>query len=268
MDRHGEEALLKGMESAARVAGEIMLEAKDIRRQADIKGNHANFVTAYDKRVQEELFRLLGALLPEASFVGEENGADAVTDTSRTGYAFCVDPIDGTSNFMTGYRPSMTSIALLEDGAPRIGAVYNPYDDLMFTAVKGRGAFENGVPIRSSREPLARSLVSFGTAAYNAEYTAPTFDMCRYYMPRCIDLRRSGSAAWDLVTLARGDTGLFFEMKLSLWDYAAAGLIAMEAGCRLTDIAGREFTWPRESSVLCASEGVAKEDYLYPGVLK
>ena len=250
---------------AARAAGRIMLEARDIRSRASGKEGHANFVTEYDRQVQDMLFARLSKIVPEAAFIGEENGADRVGEDSRTGYAFCVDPIDGTSNFMTGYRPSMTSIALMKDGRPYIGVVYNPYADLMFTAVKGQGAFENGMRILSSPEPLSGSLVSFGTSPYNSEYTEKTFDMCRYYLPRCIDLRRSGSAAWDLAMLARGDTGLFFECSLGLWDFAAPGLIATEAGCVLTDIEGKELSWRGRSSVMCASRGVAREDYLYPG---
>ena len=250
---------------AARAAGRIMLEARDIRSRASGKEGHANFVTEYDRQVQDMLFGRLREIVPEAAFIGEENGADKVGEDSRTGYAFCVDPIDGTSNFMTGYRPSMTSIALMKDGRPCIGVVYNPYADLMFTAVKGQGAFENGKRIQSSPEPLSGSLVSFGTTPNDFDYTEKTFDMCRYYLRRCIDLRRSGSAAWDLAMMARGDTGLFFEYRLALWDFAAAGLIATEAGCVLTDIDGKDLTWRGWTSIMCASRGVAKEDYLYHG---
>lgn len=253
--------LLSGMEAAARAAGKIMLEAGDIRSTVTAKEGHGNFVTAYDKRVQAYLFDALSALLPEAEFIGEEDGADAFTEADRRGYAFCVDPIDGTTNFMTGWRPSVTSIALLRDGAPFLGVVYNPYQGMMFTAVRSGGAFLNGAPIRSSDEPLSQSLVSFGTAPYQPELAERTFALCAEYLPRCIDLRRSGSAAWDLCSAAMGTIGLYYEMRLQLWDYAAAGLIAQEAGCRLTDMDGKALPWDGPSSMLCASRGVAKEDY-------
>ena len=161
--------LLAGMEAAARAAGRIMLEAGDIRANTMEKEGHANFVTTYDKRVQAYLSGALGELLPEAKFIGEEDGAGTFTDEDRRGYAFCVDPIDGTTNFVTGFRPSVTSIALLRDGAPYLGVVYNPYHDLMFTAARGEGAYCNGEGLRSSDEPLSSSLVMFGTAAYNPE---------------------------------------------------------------------------------------------------
>lgn len=255
------EKLLSGVEAAAREAGRIMLDAEDIRGTVTQKEGHANFVTAYDKRVQEYLFGALSALLPEARFIGEEDGADVFTEADRHGFAFCVDPIDGTTNFMTGWRPSVTSIALLRDGEPFLGVVYNPYQDMLFAAARGKGAFLNGAPIRSSDEPLERSLVAFGTAPYQPELAERTFALCAEYLPRCIDLRRSGSAAWDLCCAAMGTVGLFYEMRLQLWDYAAAGFIAQEAGCRLTDMDGAPLPWDGPSSVLCASRGVKRKDY-------
>jgi len=254
-------ALIAGIEAAARHAGRIMLDAENIRANTTAKEGHANFVTVYDKRVQAYLFAALGKLLPEAHFIGEEDGADAFTEDDRHGYAFCIDPIDGTTNFVTGFRPSVTSIALLRDGLPYLAVVYNPYSDTMLSAVRGGGAQCNGKPIRSSDEPLSRSLVMFGTAPYMPEMSERTFAICADYLPRCIDLRRTGTAAWDLCNVAMGTVGLFFEMKLQLWDFAAAGLIATEAGCRITDLSGDALTWDGPSSVICASRGVAKEDY-------
>ena len=254
-------ALITGIENAARQAGKIMLDAENIRANTTAKEGHANFVTVYDNRVQAYLFDTLGKLLPEARFIGEEDGADAFTEDDRHGYAFCVDPIDGTTNFVTGFRPSVTSIALLRDGLPYLAVVYNPYSDTMLSAVRGGGAQCNGKPIRSSDEPLSRSLVMFGTAPYMPEMSERTFAICADYLPRCIDLRRTGTAAWDLCNVAMGTVGLFFEMQLQLWDFAAAGLIALEAGCRIADLTGGALTWDGPSSILCASRGVAKEDY-------
>ena len=188
--------LLEGIVSAAREAGAIMSDAGHIRETVAAKEGHANYVTAYDKRVQKLLFARLAVLLPEARFIGEEDGADIFTEEDRHGFAFCVDPIDGTTNFMTGFRPSVTSIALLRDGFPWLGVVYNPYQDMLFTGIRGGGAFLNGKAIHSSAEPLSRSIISFGTAPYYPEYAAETFALCAYYLPRCIDLRRIGSAAW------------------------------------------------------------------------
>ena len=259
--------LLAGSEAAAREAGAVMLNAGDIRSGMAEKEGHGNIVTAYDKRVQALLFQRLRALLPEAQFIGEEDGADSFPPEARRGWAFCVDPIDGTSNFLTGLRPSVTSIALLHNSQPFLGVVYNLYWDMLFSAVRGGGSLLNGKPVRASDEPLSRSLVAFGTAPYYPEQAEKTFALCAWYLPRCLDLRRSGSAAWDLCTVAMGAAGLFYETRLQLWDYAAAGLIAQEAGCRLTDMTGAPLTWDGPSSILCASPGAVKEKYLPPSFL-
>ena len=259
------ETLLQAVTDAAREAGRIMRSADRIAESVSAKDGHANYVTEYDKRVQTYLFSALSKALPEAAFIGEENGADAVTEESRRGWAFCVDPIDGTSNFVMGYRPSVTSIALLRNGTPFLGVVYNPYADLMFSAVRGRGARLNGTPILSSPAPLAQSLICFGTAAYYPELAHRTFRLCEYYLPRCVDLRRSGAAAWDFCTAAMGSIGLFFELRMNLWDYAAGALIAEEAGCRVTDIDGLPLAYDGPASILCASRGAAREAY-FPDV--
>lgn len=253
--------VLEGAALAARQAGKIILEARDIGSTVSEKEGHANFVTEYDKRVQEYLFREMMRLLPGARLIGEEEGADAFSDLD--GYAFCIDPIDGTTNFIAGYRPSVTSIALLEDGRPLLGVVYNPYTDELFSALRGGGAWRNGKPVISSELPLSRSLVLFGTSPYHPELNRRTGDLCAQYLSRCVDLRRSGSAVWDLCCVACGQAGLFFEASLRLWDYAAAGLICQEAGCLLTDMTGAPLRFDvLASSCMAASRGVRKEDYL------
>ena len=254
--------LLELIKSAAKEAGKIMLSASEISPETDEKQGHANFVTSYDRRIQEYLFKALHELLPDAHFVGEEEGKDQFLEADRKGYAFVIDPIDGTSNFIARYRPSVVSIGLFKDGAPYLGVVYNPYDDVLCYAVKGEGAFWNDEPMHSSKLPLSRSLVGFGTSPYYEELSKKTFDYASRYLAKSIDLRRSGTAAWDLSLAAKGVTGLFFELKLSLWDFAAGALIAQEAGCTVTDIEGNPLRWDGPSSVLCASEGAAKDDYI------
>ena len=250
------------IEAAALKAGEIMLSADRIKAATDEKSGHANFVTEYDRKVQEFLFEELARILPEASFVGEEDGAERFREEYRTGFSFVIDPIDGTTNFIKAYRPSVTSIGLLLDGKPFIGVIYNPYQGVLYSAERGKGAFRNGTPIRSSEEPLAKSLFSMGTAPYYEELTARSFRIAEQYLHRTIDMRRSGSAAWDLCLLAEGVTGLYYELRLGLWDFAAGAVIAEEAGCVITDIDGNPLTYDGPSSVLAVSAGVAREAYL------
>lgn len=250
------------IEAIAIEAGKIMLSADSIQAATDEKSGHANFVTKYDKKVQEFLFAELARVLPEASFVGEEEGAESFREEYRKRYAFVIDPIDGTTNFIKAYRPSVTSIGLLLDGKPFIGVVYNPYQGIMYSAERGKGSYRNGIRIHSSEEPLARSIFSMGTAPYYEELTARSFKIAEKYLHRTIDMRRSGTAAWDLCLLATGITGLYYELKLGLWDFTAGAVIAEEAGCVLTDIDGNPLTYDGPSSVLAVSSGVARENYL------
>ena len=253
---------------AAYDAGEIMKSAPSVVAFEKSKTGHANFATEYDNRIQEFLQEKLSSILPEAHFVGEENGKEVFLPEYEKGYTYVVDPIDGTSNFMKSYRPSVTSIAVLKDGRPHIGVVYNPYTDEMYSAEAGCGAFLNGQRFLSSDEPLSDSLTAMGTAPYYAEEVSHSaFMIGSWYLQRCIDIRRSGTAAWDLCMVAAGHLGLFFEPWLCLWDYAAAGCILTEAGGLITDLYGDDLSWRGASSIAAASRGVRKEDYLPPAEL-
>ena len=240
--------------SAAREAGNIMTSA--VRPKVMEKSGHANFCTETDEKVQAFLIGRLSEILPDASFLGEEDGKDTFTSKMNDGYCFVIDPIDGTSNFIYAYRPSVVSIGLLKDGAPHIGVVYNPYDDMVFSAVAGEGAFLNGEKIMSADTPLSDSLAVFGTAPYYTELQERTFEIAKNLLPLCVDLRRSGTAAWDMCCVAMGRCNLYFELKIQIWDYAAAALIATEAGCYVTDIDGNPLSYKGPASAIVRSRGV------------
>lgn len=230
-----EEQLLQEMISAVRACGAIILNADRTKSGIDEKAGHANFVTMYDKKVQSELQTKLLAILPEAVFVGEEEDVHA---SVADGYAFIVDPIDGTTNFIKDYHTSAISVGLAKDGKRYMGIVYNPYLDEMFTAVKGQGAFLNGNPIHVSNQPLEKGVVIFGTAPYYEDLAKKSFEMAYQYFCKSLDIRRSGSAALDLCNVAAGRAELFFELRLCPWDYAAGSLIVEEAGGVVTKIDG------------------------------
>ena len=185
-----------------------------------------NLLTEYDLKVQAILQQKLKEILPEASFFGEEGEHNY----HRDGYCFVCDPIDGTTNFVKGCNFSSISVALLKDGKPVLGVVYNPYVDEMFTAEKGKGASLNGQPIRTTQDCLADSLITFGTGVMDLSEIGDVFDYAKKCFMAAIDVRRCGSAALEICNLACGRIGYFFEFKLSPWDYSAAVLIAQEAG--------------------------------------
>lgn len=228
--------------------GEIILEATDIQRKTHLKEGRGNFVTEYDSKVQAMLKEKLLTLLPEAAFFGEEDEADK-TDISK-GYAFIVDPIDGTANFTRGLDHSCISVALAKDGYPIKGVIYNPYKKETYYAERGGGAFCNGEPIHVSDKSLEEGLVFFGTAPYNVELTNTTINMLSRYFLKTQDVRRSGSAALDLCTIACGKAELYFEMILSPWDYAAGALIVEEAGGIVSRPDGAPLTFDKKQAVV------------------
>ena len=224
---------------AQREAAEIMLGASKEIAARD-KTDRRDLVTVYDGQVQELLIRRLSEALPEAKFFCEENDRQ---DDLMAEQLFIIDPIDGTMNFVHHLNHSAISVAYTHFGRVEAAAVYNPYVDEMFSAVRGEGAFLNGRPIRVDPAPLGETVICFGSAPYNPELTERTFELARRSYLTGLDVRRQGSAALDLCSVAAGRAGAYFELSISLWDYAAGALIVSEAGGQVTRIDGSPLPW-------------------------
>lgn len=242
-----EKELYQEIEKIVHGCGAIMLSASHVDQKMRQKSGRGNFVTEYDSRIQAVLEERLLELVPGAAFLGEEDQMDH-TDISQ-GYAFIVDPIDGTANFARGFCTSCISVALALDGCPILGMVYDPYREETYHALKGQGAYLNGERISASRRTLAEGLILFGTAPYQEELTRRSFEVAYRYMSRAEDLRRSGSAALDLCAIACGKAEFFFELSLCPWDYAAGALIVEEAGGIVGDLQGHPLTYDRRQTV-------------------
>ncbi len=243
--------------AVVRRGGDIIRLADDAERGVTSKEGHANFVTRYDTAVQNYLQGELLKILPGAAFIGEEGDHK---ETLANGYAFIVDPIDGTTNFIKNYRKSCVSVALAKDGEIMMAAVYNPFSNEMFFAEKGKGAYLNDKPLHAAEGPLSAELVGFGTSPYYDELRDETFELAKYLQARSLDLRRSGSAELDLCDVADGRIGLFFELRLSPWDYAAGALIVTEAGGKIAKIDGSDVSFAEGGSVV-AGGPQAFEDF-------
>lgn len=228
-----------------RAAGEIVLAAHDVLAQTHEKSSAADLVTDYDLAVERFLKEKLPPLMPGAIFFGEEEVKNA--DPTK-GWAFIVDPIDGTTNFVRGLRQSAISVALARDGQVEYGVVYDPYRDEMFSARRGGGAFLNGRPVRVSTRPLAEGIFGMGTAIYDREYIRATMRVAEQLFRRSCDFRRMGAAALDLCYVACGRYEAFFEYILSPWDYAAASLLVTEAGGFVSTMDGRPLDVTRRGS--------------------
>ena len=227
--------MLETIIDIVRQAGEIVLSARDIGSRTREKTSAADLVTEYDLAVEQFLKEKLPPLVPGSIFFGEEEAENA--DPSR-GWAFIVDPIDGTTNFVRGLQQSAVSVALAKDGALEYGVVYDPYKNEMFSARRGGGAFLNGAPIRVSDRLLDQGIFAMGTALYRPEYFQRTMRLTEQLFHRSCDFRRMGAAALDLCSVACGRTDAFFEYSLSPWDYAAGSLIVIEAGGAASTLEG------------------------------
>lgn len=148
---------------------------------------------------------------------------------------------------------SAISVGLALDGERYMGVVYNPYLNEMFTAIKGKGACLNGEPIHVSSEPLCNGIVLFGTAPYYEELNRKSFEMAYDYFKKALDIRRSGSAALDLCSVAAGRAEVFFELRLCPWDFAAGSLIVEEAGGKVTTAEGGQLTLCAPCSMLATN---------------
>jgi len=221
------ESLQPGVARIAREAGRIILGFGEFR--VEEKEGHANFVTTVDCAVQDYLSGALSELLPGSCFIGEEQENDALTDAPT----WVIDPVDGTCNLIHNYRQSAVSIALLVSKQPVLGAVYQPYTDELFFAIKGRGATLNGEKISVSSHPFSRALTCFGTSPYHPALAERSMKLALGFLLHTADIRRSGSAALDLAYVASGRQEIYFEMTLKPWDFAAGALLVTEAGGRL-----------------------------------
>lgn len=239
------------IQSLVRDCGQIMLNANRESILIDSKAGSANFVTEYDKKVQDALKKGLKQILPEAVFLGEEGIENTF---SNKGMYLIVDPIDGTTNFIKDYHTSCISVGIINDGIKAAGVVYNPYLNEMFYAIKGEGAYLNDKRIHVSDEPLSNGIVLFGTSPYYEELNEKSFEMAFDYFKKALDIRRSGSAAIDLCSIAAGRAEVYFELRLSPWDYAAGSLIVEEAGGIVTTVEGGELCFDKTCSVLARNK--------------
>ncbi len=241
--------MLEIIKQTVKEAGKIILSAHNQENAVTAKEGKKNFVTKYDVAVQDYLFKELGKAFPDVTFIGEESE----NNLSDNGLRFIIDPIDGTTNFMQDYRCSCISVALCEGNDVITAVVYNPYTNELFSAEKGKGAFLNGEKIKVSERPLSDGLALFGTSPYHPENTDDTFVLLRKVFDLSRDIRRSGSAAYDICTVACGRCEVFFEKCLQPWDIAAGTLILKEAGGIALNYEGREISFSSPEDVVFAN---------------
>ncbi len=232
-------ALMNVMVGAARKAGRSL--ARDFgeveQLQVSLKGP-ANFVSAADTRAEEILHKELARARPGYAMLLEEHGE--VEGADRT-HRFIVDPLDGTTNFLHGIPHFAISIALERDGELVAGLIYNPANNEMFTAERGKGAFLNDRRIRvAARTELADCVIVTGIPHRGKPGRELFVHEMQAVMTASAGIRRTGAAALDLAWVAAGRFDGFWERNLRAWDLAAGIVILREAGGFVSDADGKD----------------------------
>src|SRR5713226_6039462 len=209
--------MIKAAQKASRALKRDFGEVENL--QVSLKGP-ANFVTAADRRAEEILRQELAHARPGYSFLGEEGGLREGADKT---HRWIVDPLDGTMNFLHGIPHFAISIALEREGTIVAGIVYNPANDELFTAERGKGAVVTCALPHPSRGDVALT---------RKEHMA--------VQDKVAGLRRFGAAALDLAWVAAGRLDAYWERNLSPWDMAAGIALVREAGGFVSDLDGGE----------------------------
>lgn len=244
--------LVRIVESAAR----MMLEGKRGAMGTKLKTSRRDMVTQYDAKIQETLVEVLPKSFPGVGFLCEEGEGLKQTD----GLRFIIDPIDGTSNFVHGTGCSACSVAMVDGNDPIMGVVVNPFTNEVFAAERGKGATLNGEAMPKMQDvSLADSLVCIGSSLYFPNLYQQTMDLLSRRGKEFNDIRRDGSAALDCCYTADGRYGLFFEMTLAPWDYAAGSLVALECGAHVSRMDNTTLTYGERNSVLIGAPTAVEE---------
>jgi len=239
----------------AREAGGLLL--RHFRQPLEITyKRRSDLVTEVDRKSETLIVERLRAYFPGHAIVAEEGGGQ------KTGSDYCwfVDPLDGTTNFANGFPIFAVTLGLAYRGEVVAGVVFDPTRDELFTVERGAGAFLNGQRLHvSNNGDLAECLVATGFPPF-----ATNHDLNVEFYFRFTELthgiRRAGSAALDLCSVAAGHFDGFWELKLNPWDKAAGTLLVAEAGGQVSGITGRPFNLLGDD--IFASNGLVHDQML------
>jgi myo-inositol-1(or 4)-monophosphatase len=236
MEEHMDDAraLLDLASEAARRAGALLLERFERpARGVSTKSTPTDLVSDADRDAENLLVRMVEAERPDDGILGEEGGGK----TSESGLRWILDPLDGTVNFLFGIPVWCVSVAVEDRDGTLAGVVHDPTRAETFTALRGGGAQLNGEGIEvSDQSELATALIGTGFA-YDLHARGVQASLLSRVLPRVRDIRRAGSAALDLCSVACARLDGFYEASMEAWDKAAGALLVTEAGGRISELA-------------------------------
>jgi len=234
-------------EKAAKKAGKILVrdfgEIENLQIQSKGVGD---FVTNADLKIEKVLINTLKYYYPDASFLTEEQGSIKGSDET-----IVIDPIDGTSNFIHGIPFVAIIIGRILNEEITDGIIYNPILNDFFWASKGKGAWYNNKRLRvSKRNILSNCIIGTGLPFGNRIYEKYLNEIDSVSR-NIAGLRRLGSAGIDLAYVAAGKLDGFWEKNLNIWDVVSGVLLIREAGGKVTNIDGKD--WSLKSREILAT---------------
>lgn len=212
------------IELAVRAAA-IHREGRERGFEIDEKSAAGDLVTGVDRAAERAIVEGIVASRPDDAILGEE-GADR---EGTSGVRWIIDPLDGTASFVLGYPGYSVSIGVEIDGRPSVGVVVDALGRRTEGAI-GQGAFRGGRPARpTGRTTLEGAVIATGFGYEPAMRVAEAWTLARL-IDRVADIRRSGSAAFDLCAVACGEVDAYYELHLAPWDIAAGRVIVEASG--------------------------------------
>lgn len=230
--------------SAASSAGKYIFQSASKINELTVTEKSLNdYVSDVDRHSEKIITSLILDSFPNHGILGEEYGLTIISESaSESEYQWVIDPLDGTTNFLRSIPHYAVSIAVLYQGEPIIGVVYDAVKNEMFHAIKGEGAFLNTVKIGvSNRAGVEGALLATGIpfSGENLDQISSfTSTMEGLLELQTSGIRRLGAAALDLAYIACGRYDGFWEANLQKWDIAAGILLVTEAGGMVTDLNG------------------------------
>lgn len=245
---------LQEVVTTVRGAGDQLFKTSCINKIID-KGSVENYVTNVDLQIEQRLREELGALIPEADFIGEESNSK----NASSEYAWIVDPIDGTANFVRGIKECCISVGLVKNGNPVLGVVYAPWLCEMYAAEEGCGATLNGEKIVTSKRDFRTAIHYMSSSSYNKDKADDMVGFIKWILPTIEDVRRFGSAAMALCNIAAGRIETYFVQGIYPWDICAGLCILKEAGGNYLFHSEEVDVWKEQSDLMAANSNLNLE---------
>ena len=238
---------------AAEAAGNHALANKHRRTEANETFAH-DVKLVLDVECQAIAEKRIASEFPDHAILGEE-GSRA---RENADYEWIIDPIDGTMNYTHDFPYWCASVAVRRNKRVLAGCVFAPEFNHYYTAHIEAPAKLNGEPIRvSDTNQLGDAMIFTGLSKHMDSSHVPHFAMFKMLAMNTQKVRITGSAALDLCHVAAGSSDGYFETSIYLWDHAAAGLIAEQAGAALSIYPSRNV--PHGCTVLCANEHLIED---------